>query len=146
MATSKTLAPTNVTISIPAMTDQPNASVLANCADKEADAINALNSQIGRCAMAITHPQHGTNGNIATFTFSGLQQGARIGVIAVCGNQNGAPDVHYITLTGSGTGASSNANDTISNWTIEVVTNNNSWGITTIFYSGAWVTIESASA
>ena len=47
MATSKTLAPTNVTISIPAMTDQPNASVLANCADKEADAINALNSQIG---------------------------------------------------------------------------------------------------
>ena len=46
MATSKTLAPTNVTISIPAMTDQPNASVLANCADKEADAINALNSQI----------------------------------------------------------------------------------------------------
>ena len=46
MATSKTLAPTNVTISIPAMTDAPNASVLANCADKEADAINALNSQI----------------------------------------------------------------------------------------------------
>ena len=46
MATSKTLAPTNVTISIPAMTDQPNASVLANCADKEADAINALNSNI----------------------------------------------------------------------------------------------------
>ena len=45
MATSKTLAPTNVTISIPAMTDAPNASVLANCADKEADAINALNSQ-----------------------------------------------------------------------------------------------------
>ena len=46
MATSKTLAPTNVTISIPAMTDQPSASVLANCADKEADAINALNSQL----------------------------------------------------------------------------------------------------
>ena len=46
MATSKTLAPTNVTISIPAMTDAPNASVLANCADKEADAINALNSQL----------------------------------------------------------------------------------------------------
>ena len=53
MATSKTLAPTNVTISIPAMTDAPNASVLANCADKEADAINALNSQInGYTTMA----------------------------------------------------------------------------------------------
>ena len=46
MATSKTLAPTNVTISIPAMTDQPDASVFSNCVDKEADAINALNSQI----------------------------------------------------------------------------------------------------
>ena len=50
MATSKILAPTNVTISIPAMTDQPNASVLANCADKEADAINALNSQLANPA------------------------------------------------------------------------------------------------
>ena len=47
MATSKTLAPTNVTISIPAMTDAPNASVLSNCIDKEADAINTLNSQLG---------------------------------------------------------------------------------------------------
>lgn len=46
MATSKTLAPTNVTISIPAMTDAPDASVFSNCVDKEADAINALNSQI----------------------------------------------------------------------------------------------------
>ena len=50
MATSKTLAPTNVTISIPAMTDAPNASVLSNCIDKEADAINTLNSQIANPA------------------------------------------------------------------------------------------------
>ena len=42
MATSKTLTPTNVTISIPEMTDQPNASVFSNCVDKEADAINSL--------------------------------------------------------------------------------------------------------
>lgn len=46
MATSKTLAPTNVTISIPAMADAPDASVFSNCVDKEADAINALNSKI----------------------------------------------------------------------------------------------------
>lgn len=46
MATSKTLAPTNVTISIPAMTDVPDASVFSNCVDKEADAINTLNSQL----------------------------------------------------------------------------------------------------
>ena len=46
MANSKTLAPTNVTISIPAMADAPDASVFSNCVDKEADAINALNSQL----------------------------------------------------------------------------------------------------
>lgn len=46
MATSKTLAPTNVTISIPAMADAPDASVFSNCVDKEADAINALNSNL----------------------------------------------------------------------------------------------------
>ena len=48
MATSKTLAPTNVTINIPAMADQPDMSVVSNCIDKEADAINTLNSQISR--------------------------------------------------------------------------------------------------
>lgn len=46
MATSKTLNPTNVSISIPALGDAPDASVFSNCIDKEADAINALNSQI----------------------------------------------------------------------------------------------------
>lgn len=52
MATSKTLAPTNVTISIPAMTDAPDASVFSNCVDKEADAINALNSQLGNSSIS----------------------------------------------------------------------------------------------
>lgn len=43
MASSKTLSPTNVTISIPAMTDVPDASVFSNCVDKLADAVNTLN-------------------------------------------------------------------------------------------------------
>lgn len=65
MATSKTLAPTNVTISIPAMTDQPDASVFSNCVDKEADAINALNSQLGgskiyRISKTVTIPAGNT--------------------------------------------------------------------------------------
>ena len=64
MATSKTLAPTNVTISIPAMTDAPNASVISNCLDKEADAINALNSQIN----GYTTMSNGTNLNTLTTT------------------------------------------------------------------------------
>ena len=46
MATSKTLTPTNVTIQIPAFTDQPDQRVNSNCIDKEADAINALNTAI----------------------------------------------------------------------------------------------------
>lgn len=54
MATSKTLAPTNVTISIPAMADAPDASVFSNCVDKEADAINALNSQITPSYASVT--------------------------------------------------------------------------------------------
>ena len=45
MATSKLLKPTNVTISIPEFTDQPDQRVNSNCIDKEADAINALSEQ-----------------------------------------------------------------------------------------------------
>ena len=44
MATSKTLTPTNVTIQIPDFTERPDQRVNSNCIDKEADAINALNS------------------------------------------------------------------------------------------------------
>ena len=46
MAPSKTLTPTNVTIQIPDFTDRPDQRVTNNCIDKEADAINALNSKI----------------------------------------------------------------------------------------------------
>ena len=46
MATSKTLTPTNVTIQIPEFTDQPDQRVNSNCIDKEADAINALNTAV----------------------------------------------------------------------------------------------------
>lgn len=46
MATSKTLTPTNVTISIPEFTDQPDQRVNSNCIDKEADAINTVNSKL----------------------------------------------------------------------------------------------------
>lgn len=46
MATSKLLKPTNVTISIPEFTDQPDQRVNSNCIDKEADAINALSEHI----------------------------------------------------------------------------------------------------
>ena len=48
MATStKTLTPTNQTITIPDMTERPNVSLLTDGIGKEADAINALNSNFG---------------------------------------------------------------------------------------------------
>ena len=46
MATTKTLTPTNQTISIPELSDAPDMSVAADAIDKEADAINALGSNI----------------------------------------------------------------------------------------------------
>lgn len=73
MATSKTLAPTNVTISIPAMTDAPDASVFSNCVDKEADAINALNSQTAKRAEKRVQ-----GGETASFTFSSYNTSALI--------------------------------------------------------------------
>lgn len=54
MATSKTLTPTNVTIQIPEFTDQPDQRVNSNCLDKEADAINALNTQIANVSDGTT--------------------------------------------------------------------------------------------
>jgi len=59
MATSKTLTPTNETISIPAMTDVPDASVFSNCVDKEADAINALNGKITNITYNVINPLNG---------------------------------------------------------------------------------------
>lgn len=46
MATNKTIAPTGVTVQIPALTDTPDMSVPANAIDKAIDGINTLNSQI----------------------------------------------------------------------------------------------------
>lgn len=44
--TTKTLTPTNQTVTLPDMTERPNASVLVDGIGKEADAINALSEQI----------------------------------------------------------------------------------------------------
>ena len=55
MATSKLLKPTNVTISIPEFTDQPDQRVNSNCLDKEADAINTLSEQIATATTVKTY-------------------------------------------------------------------------------------------
>ena len=71
MATSKTLTPTNVTIQIPEFTDQPDQRVNSNCIDKEADAINALNTQISTLSgsfkiKSANIPYTMSNGNFNT--------------------------------------------------------------------------------
>ena len=55
MATSKTLTPTNVTISIPEFTDQPDQRVNSNCIDKLGDAVNTLNSKIEKDWGTVTN-------------------------------------------------------------------------------------------
>ena len=65
MAISKTLTPTNVTIQIPDFTDRPDQRANSNCIDKEADAINALNTQIANLikttnAVSVTTNASGT--------------------------------------------------------------------------------------
>lgn len=44
--TTKTLTPTNQTITLPDMTERPNASILVDGIGKDADAINALSDQM----------------------------------------------------------------------------------------------------
>lgn len=65
MATSKTLTPTNVTIQIPEFTDQPDQRVNSNCIDKEADAINTLNSKLDIPESSVDYYTIYPNGRIA---------------------------------------------------------------------------------
>ncbi len=72
MATTKTLRPTNVTISIPEFTDQPDQRVNSNCIDKEADAINTLSEQLGGYRLVTytgTTPVINTAFNTGVFDF-----------------------------------------------------------------------------
>ena len=102
MATSKTLAPTNVTIQIPAMTDTPDASVFSNCVDKEADAINALNSKIAEYTFkAKTKISQSTDGTI-TFTFTGNRYTA---LLMKTDNMSGSSGVYAIIFKKDGVNA-----------------------------------------
>ena len=84
MATSKLLKPTNVTISIPEFTDQPDQRVNSNCIDKEADAINSLSEQMANSNIPSSTSDISSLASLKTFlsnkasSISGEQ-----GVIAV---------------------------------------------------------------
>ena len=73
MATSKLLKPTNVTISIPEFTDQPDQRVNSNCIDKEADAINLLSDNASTERIAHdTYWEFIRSGNVFIFNFNGF--------------------------------------------------------------------------
>lgn len=54
MATTKTIQPTGTTITIPAMTDKPDASVYSTDIDRITDAVNAENGKIATQSNTIT--------------------------------------------------------------------------------------------
>ena len=95
MATSKTLTPTNETISIPALGDAPDASVFSNCIEKEADAINTLNSKLGYQLKQVHY------GNETSVTFS-ISDNTRYMFIVAGSNTNDALKlIIYSTSAGS---------------------------------------------
>ena len=119
MATSKTLKPTNETISIPAMSDRPNQSVNSNCITKLADAINTTHdkfptSQCATLSDMITYFQtvgigiinvSATVGNtLYGKSRQGLVIGFKIGndyVIFIAVDSNGDSYSGYITVANS---------------------------------------------
>ena len=72
MATSKTLKPTNTTVSIPAMTDRPNQSVNSNTMSALADAVNNLYNNANNYALKADSSSIANNTNLNTITTPGM--------------------------------------------------------------------------
>ena len=133
MATSKTLAPTNVTINIPAMADQPDMSVVSNCIDKEADAINTLNSQI---TNAFGKSRILSYGNVSSISvdLGYTPTTSHYGTILMFNGNQSVMAIINIGSTISVTTISGNATITASasGSTLTISSNNTLWGCTTI--------------
>jgi hypothetical protein len=71
--TTKTLTPTGQVVSIPDMTEKPNASVLSDGIGKEADAINALAGNLQKVTNA-TIPACSTVADVKTYILSIISQ------------------------------------------------------------------------
>lgn len=87
MATSKTLTPTNVTIQIPEFTDQPDQRVNSNCIDKEADAINALNSKLSNM-ISWSNDQYTNTDSTFGFVDTGISTADYVIIGAFCPNNS----------------------------------------------------------
>lgn len=95
MATSKLIKPTNVTVSIPEFTDQPDQRVNSNCIDKSIDGINTLSDQIANLkTFAQIYSDDITAGASKTYTLTALTQVAMVYV----NNGNGTVGVWAISF------------------------------------------------
>ena len=117
MATSKTLTPTNVTISIPAFTDKPDQRLTTNCIDKEADAINALETRID----TFPYQKLITSGSLSSRTFS-VPNSFRGLIVGISGYSNR----HFASILISSSGGAVTETDVYkgSDVTINTSTNN----------------------
>ena len=135
MASSKTLNPTNVTIQIPALTDAPNVSVLSNCIDKEADAINTLNSNLAAMYAFSAQSGYTTSQTIEAFLdtlpttkpwFTAITSNSSTGDLVTLSGQN----LFYIMQIATG-----NANQRVQ---IAIAVNTARMYIRTKFWWGTW--------
>ena len=110
--TTKTLTPTNQTITLPDMTERPNASVLVDGIGKDADAINALSEQITKKVTVYTAPAIIAIANPGVTYTSGegevdlasyIPSGYRISIPVAC-----MADTGSLTITGCTKKESSN--------------------------------------
>lgn len=85
MATNKTITPTNVTVSVPAFTDQPDQRVNSNCIDKIIDGVNTgpVSSKVMQAYYDSTYDYYGietknvgagTNGYVALLMAPGADR------------------------------------------------------------------------
>ena len=83
MATNKTITPTNVTVSVPAFTDQPDQRVNSNCIDKIIDGVNTgpVSSKVMQAYYDSTYDYYGieaknvgagTNGHVSMLIAPGV--------------------------------------------------------------------------
>ena len=79
--TTKTLTPTNQTITLPDMTERPNASVLVDGIGKDADAINALSEQIANSQVEFTAAN--VHANVSELQYKVLKKNKSVGHIEV---------------------------------------------------------------
>lgn len=97
MATStKTLTPTNQTITIPDMTERPNVSLLTDGIGKEADAINALNSNLAE----LTKTMHGTTVSLDSYTSADYTFPSDGYLVATCESSSSAKAIVQIKDSG----------------------------------------------